>query len=379
MCPKRISNFSALFKSLLVYLIFPVTHSIGATESVGTSSFSGSIDLNAGLDEPDRGTPGSDQHGRKEHVEKKRTCADAKNASLEEEDNIFDCHNAIDFELNGPESWKEYFRLYLESNSFNTSSPNLYFILDGTGASDDQAKEFINTASANDRSVVLNLSNNPGIGDGLLAGVDLRCIVYLNLSHTSITDAGIANLISIIQSGGLNKLICINLSDTKVTPNGVESLRQAMRSAVDSAQITGKLKGKDGVIYSHSSQLHFGEGLQQRHHPDPGSHPSFTTAASGIASVMPNDISTSVEIDPDVDTIGENPEIIAPAIPATHHTQTAEDILKEEGITLGFSGDTAALAEVETGNPVAGDVGRARTARNFGNFQRGGEGNRFHY
>ena len=106
------------------------------------------------------------------------------------------------------------------------------------------------------KTVIWNLSDNKNLDDSVVDALDFSSIYSLNLSGTSITDAGIARISATLETNGIGKLVCIHLSGSKVTDTGVASLKASMQKAVElwKTQNPGKdykLQGADnsGVVF----------------------------------------------------------------------------------------------------------------------------------
>ena len=157
---------------------------------------------------------------------------------------------------------EEWWTKLLSTNSFGTKSPNIYVNISNTALT----LEFIAKWSAEfkkaNKTVIWNLSDNKNLDDNVIDALDLPSIYSLNLTGTSVTDAGLTKIAALLETNGIGKLVCITLSDTKVTDAGVTSLRAAMQKAVEVWKTKNpgkefKLQGTDnsGVIFENTPTL----------------------------------------------------------------------------------------------------------------------------
>lgn len=195
-------------------------------------------------------------------AEPQRTSEQAFNDMDKNQNIVIDFSNVVDFAQNGDAKMQEYYQKIVSTKAFGTKSPNIYVNLSNTGVSADFILKWA-TQFKNDKKVVIwNLSDNKNLNDTVLDALDFPSIYSLNLSGTSVTDAGVAKISAILETNGLGNLVCIHLSNSKVTDAGVAALKTAMQKAIEiwKAKNPGqerKLQGSDnsGVVYEKIPEL----------------------------------------------------------------------------------------------------------------------------
>ena len=188
--------------------------------------------------------------------EPKRTSEQAFNDMDKNQNIVIDFSNVVDFAQNGDAKMLEYYQKIVSTKAFGTKSPNIYVNLSNTGVSADFILKWA-TQFKNDKKVVIwNLSDNKNLDDTVVDALYFPSIYSLNLSGTSVTDAGIAKISAILETNGLGNLVCIHLSNSKVTDAGVAALKSSMQKAIEmwKAKNPGqerKLQGSDnsGVVF----------------------------------------------------------------------------------------------------------------------------------
>ena len=186
----------------------------------------------------------------------KRTTEQAFDDMLKNQNVVIDFSNVTDFAQNGDAKMTEYYNKLSSTQSFGTKSPNLYINLSNTGVGLDFLSKWAIQFKNDKKNVIWNLSENKNLDDSIIDALDFSSIYSLNLSGTSITDAGIAKIASILATNGIGNLVCIHLMSTKVTDAGIVSLKASLQKAVEvwKTQHSGQeyfLQGTDnsGVIY----------------------------------------------------------------------------------------------------------------------------------
>ncbi|MDR1391392.1 MAG: hypothetical protein LBI95_03455 [Holosporales bacterium] len=264
--------------------------------------------------------------------EASRTCEQAL-AKMEKEKSIsIDLSNTSDFEEKGDETMANYYAKLIETNAFGTHSKNLYINLAKTNASNACISKWMETFKKDGKIIVLNLSDNSNLGDDFLEALDFRLTYSINLANTEITDNGISKLISMLETNGIGKLVCINLSGTKVTEAGIESLKAAIQKAVEmwKTENPGKdydLEGdnESGIIYNQIPNL----------------EKVSTDQADSSPESLNNESSLSVIPEPNDESSPMPGELAADSIESS--TNSTEKMGDSEGIL-----PTEALNDVDT-------------------------------
>ena len=155
--------------------------------------------------------------------------------------------------------------------------------------------KWMGTFATDERAVVLSLSNNKNIDDSMVDILIpvLPVICYLNLSATSLTDAGLTKLTDAISKNGIGRLKCIDVSEIKVSDAVVKKLKDTIKQAA--AAWEKKNKGakyrleEGGVIYRKPMTIQ-----------EPGKKPAVTPV--GAPAIVSADASEPIPA-----TIVENP------------------------------------------------------------------------
>ncbi len=189
-------------------------------------------------------------------TEPKRTSEQAFSDMVQNQNVIIDFSNVTDFAQNGDAKMLEYYQKLVSTKAFGTKSPNIYVNLSNTGVTSEFIQKWATQFKNDKKTVIWNLSDNKNLDDSVVDALDFSSIYSLNLSGTSITDAGIARISATLETNGIGKLVCIHLSGSKVTDTGVASLKASMQKAVElwKTQNPGKdykLQGADnsGVVF----------------------------------------------------------------------------------------------------------------------------------
>ena len=180
----------------------------------------------------------------------KRTTGEAYNEMGNNQNVVIDFSNVTDFAQNGEAKMAEYYNKIKATKSFGSNSPNLYVNLSNTGVSNEFVAKWAGEFAKDKKTVIWNLSDNPNLDDGVIDSLDLPSIRSLNLSGTSVSDAGITKIGAMLEANGIGQLVCVHLSGTKVTEAGVAALKNSTQKAVEvwKAKNPGKnyeLKGQN--------------------------------------------------------------------------------------------------------------------------------------
>ena len=165
--------------------------------------------------------------------EQKRTAEQAFDDMAENQNVVIDFSNVTDFAQNGDAKMAEYYQKLIATKSFGTKSPNLYVNLSNTGVTLEFVSKWAAQFKKDNKSVIWNLSDNKNLDDNVIDALDFSSIYSLNLSGTSVSDAGIAKISAILETNGIGKLVCIHLSGSKCTDAGVKSLKSSIQKAVE--------------------------------------------------------------------------------------------------------------------------------------------------
>lgn len=257
-------------------------------------------------------------------TEKKRTTEQAFDNMVENQNVVIDFSNVTDFAQNGDAKMAEYYQKLISTKSFGTKSPNIYVNLSNTGVSLDFVSKWAAQFKKDNKNVIWNLSDNKNLDDNVIDALDFSSVYSVNLSGTSVSDAGIARISAILETSGIGNLVCIHLSGSKVTDTGVNSLKSSIQKAVEiwKSKNPGKeykLQGVDnsGVVFEKipdlSKRAKMGKPAQEI--------ASTTSTASTVPNAPMSTTATNVaenvgtEAIPEAEVQKRVPDVAIPTLP----------------------------------------------------------------